>query len=98
MRTALFTLHVAKKLFAEKPSFKKEWKKVFSTIFSFLYNMANTWGTQIGAPCNFKEGFIDYFNKAHTKTPPYILKTDPFTSVEKATAFTYAAVLEELTR
>ena len=64
IRTALFTLHVLRKLKTLLPLkiFEKQFPLLLASIHTELFALPNNYGKDQGITYSFKESFIDYYN------------------------------------
>lgn len=72
IRTALFGLHVLKKIKSLLPAtiFEKQFPFLLSAIHNELLVMPTTYGKEKGIRSSFKESFIDYYNECVKHNTP----------------------------
>ncbi len=79
IRTALFTLHVLKKIktLLSLKKFEKQFSSLLTSIHTELFALPNNYGNENGIAHSFKESFIDYYNAnlmAKTELPIHLKK------------------------
>lgn len=106
LRTALFKLHVLKRLKvilaqkiiiyspgkkSQRLNFEKEFERLTEAIHRVLFGMVNVFAHQQKITASFENNFMGYFNSARKKN--IIPKKDIFNSFEKALTFVTNTVL-----
>lgn len=85
-RTALFTLHVLKKLKKayKHKDFNEQFDHLMKIISEELLALPTMYARKHGIPASFNDAFIDYYNKARTLTLPPNYQEELDVSLEEA--------------